>query len=402
MGCSQRGALKWVRVVLVQRLHAQAQVRATQRAGVRLARLVLIVSPLFSALLSPPSFSQDTRSVQGEFLGHGVEITVRVLDSSGEALSVPAVVRLYREGVVPTGQSETSRGQAIFIVNSLGDFTVVVSAAGYADAQKEVSVNVTGHVHVDIYLRSAPASGNSRLPPGRPLLAPKAKDAFDKARQALIADKLDEAEKFVRRAVQLAPAHPDVLYLQGLLLMKQQNWPQAQLSFEKAAQIDATNAPALAALGMALYDQGQYDAAIAPLEKSLQLEQPQQSPKPPQPKNSPAQKPLVPENASQPGQPPQSNSGSAWQTRWLLAQAYYHQGQYDQALQLSQQALGDSHGKAPEIALVVAQSLTAVGSYDAAAQTLRDFLRDHPRHPQAPTAQRWLARLVSSGNLRSN
>ena len=69
---------------------------------------------------------------------------------------------------------------------------------------------------------------------------------------------------------------------------------------------------------------------------------------------------------------------------------------------MSQDALAKSNGKAPEIALLVAQSLTAVGRYDDAAQALRDFLRDHPQQPEAATAQRWLDRLASSGKLRSN
>ena len=132
--------------------------------------------------------------------------------------------------------------------------------------------------------------------------------------------------------------------------------------------MDPLHANAFAALGMALCDQGKYEAAIVPLEKALEI--------------NPAPR--------------------SWDTRWALAKAYYQQGRYDQALQMSQTALSSSHGKAPEIELLVAQSLTAVGRYDDAARTLREFLRDHPDRSEAATARRWLAGLAANGKIRSN
>ena len=102
---------------------------------------------------------------------------------------------------------------------------------------------------------------------------------------------------------------------------------------------------------MALTDQGKYEAAIAPLEKSLQLE-----------------------------------AAGGGETHWALGKAYYYRQQYDQALKSSQLALTESNGKAPQIELLVAQSLTAVGRYDDAAETLREFLKSHSDRPEAATA----------------
>jgi len=56
-----------------------------------------------------------------------------------------------------------------------------------------------------------------------------------------------------------------------------------------------------------------------------------------------------------------------WETRWTLAKAYYHQQQYGDALKMTPQALAASNGKAPEIELLLAQSLTAAGNYEEAA-----------------------------------
>lgn len=69
---------------------------------------------------------------------------------------------------------------------------------------------------------------------------------------------------------------------------------------------------------------------------------------------------------------------------------------------MSQEALAASNGKAPEIALLVAQSLTAVGRYEDAAQMLREFLREHGDRREAGTARRWLQGLGANGKIRTN
>jgi tetratricopeptide (TPR) repeat protein len=314
-----------------------------------------------------PACCQDSGSEVNEFHGSGAEITVTVHDSSGEPIPSAAIVKLYRYGTMLSRQGETSRGRAMLVVNNLGEFTVIVEAAGYESAQKEVSVQVTGRAQVDIYLRRLSGPGSAARAPGRPMLAPKAKEALEKGLQALSAEKMKEAEKYVGEAMRLAPGHPDVLYVQGVLSLRQRNWAQAQDTLEKATQIDPNHARAFAALGMALCDQGKYDAAIAALEKSLQLD-----------------------------------AAGAWETRWTLAKAYYQDARYNEALKMSKEALAASNGKAPEIALLVAQSLTAVGRYEDAAQVLREFLRDYADRREAGTARRWLGRLTASARIQPN
>ncbi|MGH9676861.1 MAG: tetratricopeptide repeat protein, partial [Candidatus Acidiferrum sp.] len=282
-----------------------------------------------------------------------------VHDGSGEPISAPTMVKLYRDGTIPSGQGATSRGHVTFVVNNLGDFTVVVEAAGYESAQKEVSINVAGREQVDVYLQRVLCSEGVVGVPGRPVLAPKAKDALEKGLRALGADKLGEAEKQVGEAMRLAPGNPDVLYVQGVMYLKQGKWTEAQTDLEKATQIDPGYARAFAALGMALYDQREYDKAIAPLEKSLQLD-----------------------------------AAGAWETRWTLAKSYYQHEQYDDALKMSQAALAESSGKAPEIGLLVAQSLTAVERYEDAARVLREFVKEHGDRREAATARKWLERLT--------
>jgi predicted Zn-dependent protease len=317
----------------------------------------------FSLLLIPLAAraqSNDGRD-EGAFRGNHAELEVVLRDSSGQALAVSAVVKLFRSGA-PAGQMSTSNGRATFILPAMGDYTVVVDARGFKPQQKDVSVEVAVKSELDVEMARDLATDPNV--PGKPLLAPKAKEAFDKGLQALSQDKMKDAEKYVAEATKLAPGHPDVLYVQGVLYLKQRNWGEARSVLEKATQIDPTHAQAFAALGMAFVDEGKYDAAIPPLEKSVQLE---------------------------PG---------GWEAEFTLAKAYYHHEQYEEALKASQEALAASKGKAPEIELLVAQSLTAVGRYEESATTLRDFLKNHGNRPEAATAKKWLDRLTASGKIK--
>jgi tetratricopeptide (TPR) repeat protein len=311
---------------------------------------------------------QDSGSKATEYFGNGAEINVIVHDGTGNPISSTTMVRLYRDGNIPSGEGATSHGRVRFVVTSLGEFTVVVEPAGQPSLQKDVSVRATGQTQVDVFLRpslntvTGAAAGVAMEGGGtatKLILAPKAQEAFDKGLRALSAEKMRDAEKFVGEAVRLAPGHPDVLYVQGVLYLKEKNWSDAQAALEKATQIDPSHARAFAALGMALTDQGKADAAIAPLEKSVGLD----------------------------------GAAANWETEYVLARAYYESARYPSALSMARKALADSKGRAPEIALLVAQTQTANGEYASAEETLREFLREHSDRPEAAKARRWIDKL---------
>ena len=321
---------------------------------------------LFSALLVAHSAvrAQDSGSDPTFVRSDRPSLSVTARDAGGATITTAGSVKLYRDATL-LDQAGLSHGRAFFSSLPFGDYALVVEAAGYKSIQKDVSLSVAMRYEVDANLQREGASGAAEGP-AKPILTPKAKEALDKALKALSANKLSEAEKHLSEALQLAPGHPDVLYVQGVLFLDQKNWTQAETVLQKASQMDPTNAHAFSALGMAFVDQGKYDDAIAPLEKSLQMD------------------------------------NGSWEAHWALGKAYYHQQQYDQALKSSQLAWTQSNGKAPQIELLVAQSLTAVGKYEDAAQALRDFLKHYGNRPEAPTARRWLDGLASNGKIRSN
>ncbi len=293
-----------------------------------------------------------------------MEIDVTIRDGTREILSVPADVKLYLNGT-PCDEGSTTNGRLVFLISDLGDFTVVVEAAGYKPGQKDAKVAEPDRVQVEVNLERDTSSSFTRGAAGNPILAPKAKEALDKGMQALRDDKLDVAEKALDEAIRLAPNNPNVLYVQGLLDLKKHDWTKAQGALEKVTQMEPNSARALAALGMALCNQKKYAEAIPPLEKSVQVD-----------------------------------PASGWETHWSLAQSYYHSKRYEEALKVSQQAQAESNGQAPQVDLLVAEALTAVGRYEDSANVLRELLKNHSDGPEAATARRYLERLTADGKIQ--
>lgn len=326
------------------------------------APLALLVT---ATLFSFPAPAQESGSDNTVFRSDRPSLSITARDGEGSPINSVGTVKLYRDATL-FDEAGLSHGRAFFSSLSFGDYTLVVEANGYKPAQKDLNVSVAMRYEIDANLQREGASSDSNGIPNKPILTPKAKDALDKCLKALSKSKLSEAEKYLAEAVQLAPGHPDVLFVQGVLLMDEKHWADAQNVLEKAAQMDPTNALAFSRLGMALVDEGKYEQAIAPAEKSLQID------------------------------------AAAWEPQWVLGESYYHLQQYDQALKASQLAWTHSNGKEPRIELLLAKSLTAVGKYEDAAQSLRDFLKHYGDRPEAPTARRWLDGLAKNGKIRTN
>jgi tetratricopeptide (TPR) repeat protein len=328
--------------------------------------LIVLAVPLSVNLcvLASPALCQDSGDQGTMIRGDRAEIAVTVRDPSGSLINAPASVKLYKSGM-PNDQSQTSHGRVFFIARSLGDFTIMVDAAGYKSTQKDISVTVAGKFEIDIYLQRQLAPNENTGAGGRPILAPDAQKALTKGTQALRDGKIEEADQELAKAAKLAPAHPDVLYMQGMLYLRQSNWEKAETVLQKADQIDPNQARVLSGLGMALCNQKKYEQAIPVLENAIRLE-----------------------------------PSASWETDWALAKAYYFREQYDQALKMAEQAHAASHGTSPQAELLLAQCLTAVGRYEDAARILREFLKSNGKSPEAVTAQRWLHNLAADGKIR--
>jgi tetratricopeptide (TPR) repeat protein len=329
-------------------------------------RTILAFVPLSMILCvcSGPARCQDSGDQGVMFRGDRAEIAVTVRGASGAVISTPASVRLYKDGI-PINFSNTSSGRAFFIPSNFGDFTLVVEAAGYKSAQKDVSVTVAGMYEVDVYLQRELASNEVAGVPGGPTLAPEAQKVLNRGMEALRKGKLDEAEKELNKVARLAPANPNVLYIRGILYLMKRDWKKAESELQESNQIQPNQAPVLSALGMALCNEEKYEEAIPVLQKSLQLK-----------------------------------PDATWETDWALAKAYYFHQQYDQALKMAEQAHTVTHGTNPQAELLLAQCLTAAGRFEDSAQVLREFLKKNGEGADAATARHWLDKLAADGKIR--
>lgn len=328
----------------------------------RLLRPALLLSATV-CLFSGPGHCQDSGDQGIMMQGDRAEISVTIRNTSGEIIGAPVTVKLLKNGI-PSDQSSTSHGRAFFIPRGLGEFTVEVEATGYKPTQKDISVRIAGKFEIEIILqRELGANETSGIPP-KPILAPKAQEAFSKGSQALREGKLDAAKKYLDKAVQLAPSNPDVLYVQGMLFMRQYNWNAAQSVLQKSDQLAPNQARVLAALGMTLCNEKKYSDAIPLLEKSRQLE-----------------------------------PAAGWETNYALAKSYYYSERYEEALKTVEAARASAHTLVPQVELLLAQCLTALSRYRDSAEVLREFLKTHPTDPDAATAKRWLDGLTANGKI---
>ena len=315
----------------------------------------------FVLVFAVPALSQDRSADIGGLRGNRAQVSITIKEGSSQLIGPLVTVKLYYRGAL-VNQIATTKGRVVFLLNGLGDFTITADAVGYRSAQKEISVPVAVEAEEEIILQrdsNPEALGAS----GRPLLAPKAKEAMDKALTSLNENKLDQAEKQISEAATLAPNHPDVLYTQGVILLRRGQAQQAQTVLEKTTQIDPQNARAFTALGMAFMGENKYELANAPLQQSIQLD---------------------PAN---------------WEAHWTLARVLYRQEKYDTCLTEAQQALSQAHGSQPEVELLIAQAQVAVGKFEESAETLRSFLRLHPNDKGAANARKWLDRLAVDGKI---
>jgi len=326
-----------------------------------LAVLPLLLCQLF---LSTSTEAQDGTSESSGRLTTGA-IVVIVRDARGEPLTMPATVSLYSSDGMPMGQlSIVSGRQATFRNIRPGSYTVEVEASGYTKVREGAMLPMTGEVHVDVYLHPESSTDPVVLSgPGVPLLAPKAKKELEAGLAALRSGDLNKAQKHLESAGHLAPNHPEVLYLLGMLYMQTNDLPRAEGFLGKATQMDPQQAPAQTALGVVLVNERKFGEALPPLGKALELD------------------------------------ARSWEARWALARCYYYQRNYEGAVRESRQALQDSNEKAPEIGLVVAASLTALGRYEESGAILREFLQQHPDNRGAARARRWLDHLQQSGKI---
>jgi len=321
---------------------------------------------LMQLLLAGCASAQDEGSTEsiGSRATNGA-IIVAVRDRSGQPLTSDALVHLYSSDGTPLGQMPLGKESEVTFRNvNPGNYFVEVEAPGYTKAHEDATMPIASDVRIQVYLQPETKPATIDLSKeGDVILAPKAKKELDEGLEALGKNDLDAARNHLERASELAPRNPDVLHALATLNVQLRDLPKADGLLRTELELYPKNVPAQLALGIVLTDEDKFTEASPQLEKAL-------------------------------AQNPQS-----WEGRWALARCYYHQRKFELALTQSRQALEDSKGKAPEVAMVEAASLTALARYAESASVLRKFVEEHPNSLEASRAKRWLEYLKRAGKI---
>jgi tetratricopeptide (TPR) repeat protein len=323
------------------------------------AGLLVFVFLLAASVQVPVAAGQAPRGFPRIPLG---KLVVRVRDANGVLLRGQAMVRLYSEFTTLQNTAPTrENGEATFDHIPPGNYRVEVTAPGYQTANVEAWAESGAPSTVYVNLTPESAAAAAPIPAGRPALARKARKKLEKGLQALQANDLKEAQKHLREALKLAPDHPDVNYLVGVLCLQLGELEPAKLHLEKTATLVPDHTAALTALGTVLFRLRDYPAAIGSFERALAV------------------------------------NPHLWQGHWMLAEAYYFERQFEKARAHAERVRELAGAKAPEVQLLLGQTLAALGQRTRAAEEVESFLRRYPEHKGAAAARRILERLRTQG-----
>ncbi len=309
--------------------------------------VLLVATPLCLAAQGPPPSGGGSRGLSAETLEgmRNGSLVVRVRLATGGMLGVPALVQISSISSGQQLQSGTQENsQVTFRGLGMGVYQIEVSAPGYRNAREEAELFIPGSTATAIVtiLPDTPDSAGTSPPPGPPILAPKAREAVQKALVALELNDLKQAQKWLKRAGELASGHPQVNYLQGVLLMRTKEYVKALEFLRKATTADPKFQEPHAAIGVVLYSQNDFAGARTSLEFGLK------------------------------------DRTGPWAAHWALASLYFKSGNYAGARDQAEHAGAGSDWKKAEISMILIQALDALGEQARCMREMRLFLERFP------------------------
>jgi tetratricopeptide (TPR) repeat protein len=285
-------------------------------------------------------------------------LAVQVRAPNGSTLDTLALITLCNL----SGQTVTSKAtfgsQAIFTPLNKGQYTINVEAAGYAKAQVEAQI-VTGHGQqlVVVTLQPDAGAGTTYTAPTGVVLSPKAQKETSKGLEALQANKLDEAIKHLDAAHHLAPNHPDVSYMLGMVYEKKGDLVTARKCWDEALGAYPKHLSSLLASGDIALRQDDVAGGRKYLDQAVEV------------------------------------APNSWRAHSLLANALLRQQSYAEAVTHAERAMELGKGQANSSLLILGQALAAEHQNDQAIAALKDYLTAKPPEQQARAVEKLIASL---------
>jgi tetratricopeptide (TPR) repeat protein len=319
---------------------------------VSLAVLVaLTLGRLACAQIRSPQPSAPARPNIGD---GNVTLQVQVLTEGHAVLDGQALIRLRNIQDMDERWDTTHLGsQASLSGLARGSYTLEVSAVGFLTSVVNVDLRAPQQV-IQIVLKQD-VKRTVYAPPDTTGISRKAREQSERGILALQAGNLNEAEKFLRKALKAAPQHAHVNYLLGIILLQEKRLPEAQKYLEQATVLDPLHAQALTTLGGLRLEQKDYAPAAQLLQRAIAV------------------------NARQ------------WRTHWLLANVYLAQQEFEPARTEAELAVNLSNQSAPYAMLALGEALGGLGRYSEALTAFKSFLQELPSGPDAPAVERMIA-----------
>jgi len=323
----------------------------------RTARLQLLVCLFISVAVAQRGGLNDPKDLNQVILtydtapGTGVLVFNVYAERSNNHLDRQAVLKLVNSADHSAiFQTTDDNARGVFANVPFGAYEVEVSAVGYLSEHRDLQVMyLLGPKQIDVVLHRDPAAIRLDLADAVP--SPKARKETKRAISFLKSGHLDQAEKQLRQAYQLAPSSSDLNFLLGYLYFQKKNFSQARNYLGTAANLSPHNAQTLTLLGRADLENRDYPAARSALEQAILAD------------------------------------SEYWLPHSLLADAYLYQKDYGKARDEAQVAIA----KSPKVEkdttspshLVLGEALAGLGQNQDAIKALNTFLDESPRHPMS-------------------
>jgi tetratricopeptide (TPR) repeat protein len=246
-------------------------------------------------------------------------------------------------------------------------YELQVQAAGYHTELRAIRIpdSADASASLIIFMRSPNDELAFHPPTGRFELAPEAEKEAQKGSADLDSGKVGSAQKHLSKALRMAPDNPYVNYLMGMRFLLNEDLAAAKPYLEKSVSADASQVPALLALGTLRFQQSDYAGAIQVLAPAVQLD------------------------------------SSNWKLHSMLAGSYLKQKEFQQARNQAQQALALGGAQAGREELVLGEALAALGQRDQAVAALEAFLKQYPHDSNEAAVRGWIPALEKSQPIMS-
>ena len=252
-----------------------------------------------------------------------------------------------------------------------GSFTLSSLPAGEYELKAELGVaQATERVHVtdgetSVIMRMPNAQPSPGGDPNAPSVSvqqlrvpDKAVSLLAKARQAVDRNKLDDASKYISKALQAYPHYAQAFAMRGVLELQQQQLEQAAADASRAIEADPNYGPGYLVMGAVLNCQKKFQEALRPLQQAEVL------------------------------------APNAWQGYFESSKALLQLRKFQQALQQVNKAssLGDSSGH-PELHLLKGYAYLGLHTYGGALSEFQQYLSHAPNGPYAAEARSLLEKV---------